>query len=158
MNKQNKAGSGNQADFTGDSKTPGRNPGGISGPGRFWNKVSESMLILTKKILDPSNMFVVFAFVSFITTTIGVLNYLAEEGDSDGLVYWLTYWFFVPGFVFMMTRFMVWALETWMLPTKVTLRVVLFFVWMGLFTISVSFSFAFFWERMSSKTTAYNES
>ena len=100
--------------------------------------------------------------ISFFTTGSGVWNFVTEEGGrgGDGVFSWLV-WFivgsFVWGFVAVITFTMVWALNTWMSPTKCIFRWFVFVFWGVLFMISVSFSFAYFWEHTTADRAARSE-
>ena len=108
--------------------------------------------VIKSNFSEPVFLIGCFAFFSFYATANGILNFLGDGGAGDHFVYKV----FVMFYVGVTTWVMVWALQMWMSPTKFILRVVCFFCWVGLFTISVSFSYAFFWETMASKTTSYS--
>ena len=110
--------------------------------------------VIKSNFSEPVFLIGCCAFFSFSATANGILNFLGDGGAGDHFVYKV----FVIFYVGMMTWVMVWALQMWMSPTKFILRMACFFCWVVLFTISVSFSYAFFWETMASKITAYNES
>ena len=175
MDKQDEIGSGNHADSTGNSKTPGRNLVVISRTGRFWSEIKSVFFVEGEEPKRLNYLIFFLACISFYTTNNGVFNFLKEEGLHDGFsdiwIVWfvvsVVVWLFVGIFVAVITYMMVFMLQTfmrmmsvlwnWVSPPKIILIVVLFFSWGMLFTISVSFSYAYIWERVASGNVASDE-